>query len=692
MNLWSFFRMIGAGLCLLSVFVATLAALAHEDPNAAVPSVQALRVDAPLNVDGVLDEPFWAEAEVATDLIDDRSQQLQSLPTYIRIAYTQTHLYIAVECIDDNIAELRASERREDRSFVGDDWVEIHLDPTHTHRQKYAFFSNPLGTKADANEGPSGRFNYGWSAEWDCAATIKEDRWVFEMRIPFGIMNYYREDAQTWGFNVTRAIRRLDSTAFWSFNATETYKPRNFGHITGLDLADTHFDRNVEITPYVSTQVDVNDGTDATFQTGLDTSFRISSAITSSWTLNPDFGQVEADDDTIELRDTERFLSEKRLFFREGEEMMQMSNRLYYSRRFTDIQAGGKVSGQFNGNNFVAQDIYGDIHHKNNSYSGNTGVFRYLQNIGEKSTLGYYLADSELDEGHSRVLGMDGRFYITDDWKYRFQGAVADDQLRDQNGFMTKDRMDFLGHTTLEYERYPWEIDVNYEAITEGFDPVLGYIPRQNIFGPSFEIAYGYDSDTEWYRRLFFRFYTRLYENDNEETVLRDYHFDARVVLRNDLGLVLGHDDDYHAPYHNQRTVAGFTINESDYWRSLDFRWGVGEFEQVDYNEFSVGKQIKPIDRWPIRYDLVVRFEEESATQRKDTKWLNRIVFDYYFTDTMWLKTSLQQRKDSIHNVSVIYGWEFIHNAHWYMVFNSVDQGMTVETTNSIFSKIVYTF
>jgi len=121
--------------------------IAHDDPNAPVPALRALKVDSPLTVDGVLDEPFWQEADVATNFTDVRSGQPADQQTKVRIAYARAHLYIAVECLDDRMAELHATERRKDRFFQGDDWVEIHLDPAHTHNSKYAFFSNPLGTK-----------------------------------------------------------------------------------------------------------------------------------------------------------------------------------------------------------------------------------------------------------------------------------------------------------------------------------------------------------------------------------------------------------------------------------------------------------------------------------------------------------------------------------------------------------------
>jgi hypothetical protein len=663
-------------------------AVGHEKSGATVPSARALKVDAPLVVDGILDEAFWKEAPVATGLIDQRTQQPAEQQTLVRIAYSRTHLYVAVECLDDDMEEIHASERREDRVFTGDDWVEIHFDPPHTHRSKYAFFSNPLGTRADANEGPSGVFNYGWSAEWELEAKVLEDRWVFEMKIPFSVMNYQRKDGQVWGLNVTRCLRRTDTTSFWSFNPTEYYKPRHFGHLTGLDLADTVFKRLWEFTPYVSTRTDFDGDTDTFFQTGLDVSFRLAPSITTAWTLNPDFGQVESDDDTIELRDTERFLPEKRLFFREGDELMRMSHRLYYSRRFTDITAGAKASGNWNGYNFTFLNMLGEMVH-DGTYEGNSSVFRLLQNVKERSSLVYYVADSEFTGGHSRVVSADGYLFLTDAWRYSFQLSGADERLSDGSGNVTKNRFDFLGDFSLIYSTYPWEFNLGYRAISEGFNPMLGYIPRRNIFGPAFLARYGHDSRSRWYKRLFVSYSLQYYDNEAGATALRDHSVNASVIFPKDFGFWAARNEDYHAPFHNSRTSIGLQLFVSDYWKSWEASWGGGRFETTDYHELRLAKPFKPFERLPIRYEFTIRFEDKPLLG-SELVWLNRIVFDYYFTDEMWLKTSLQHRGHGIRNLSVIYGWKVRRNTNWYVVFNDVDH--EDEAGRSLFTKVTHTF
>ncbi|HYG36089.1 MAG TPA: DUF5916 domain-containing protein [Clostridia bacterium] len=678
------------GWLLVLVLLGTSAASAEQTNH--VPSFYAVKTDEPITVDGVLDEPFWAKCPVATGLIDTRTQKQAEQQTTIRVAYTRTHLYIAVECFDDKISEIRASERRKDRVFTADDWVEIHFDPGHSHRGKYAFFTNPLGTRAEANEGPSGVFNYGWTVEWECEARIETNRWCFEMKIPFGAMNYVRQDAQTWGFNVTRSLRRTDTLSFWSYSATDTYKPRHFGHLEGFELADTQFSRQWEFTPYVSGRYDFGDGnSDSVFNAGGDLSFRLTPAITTALTLNPDYGQVEADDATIELRDTERLLPEKRLFFREGEELIRMPHRLYYSRRFTDIDAGAKISGAQQNYSFIFQDLYGATEHQDFHGKGNSALMRVYQYLHDRSYLGYYLADSELEEGYSRVAGADGYFFINDDWRTTVQAAGMSQDLDDPSDTFPRNGSDYLGHTALTYAHYPWEFTCGLKAISRGFKPLLSYVPRQDIFGPNFDAFYYHKSDKSWYKELSGGYEFDYYWNDTRTLSIHDHNVYGRVVFPNDFGLRSSYGHEYHAPYQNWRASGGFDLFASDFWKSLSFTYANGKFEDVNYDELILSKPFKPWNRLPIRFESFLRFEDLPDGSH-DTKWLTRVVFDLYITDYMWIKSSIQPQNDNVHNVSVIYGWEFLPRKNFYLVFNSVNDGEETGTMNSIFSKVAWTF
>ena len=679
------------GVSIITLLAIQRLCIAHDDPNTSVPGLRALKVDSLLVVDGVLDEPFWQETDVATGFIDVRSGEPAAQQTKVRMAYTRSHLYIAVECFDDQMDKVHATEMREDRFFQGDDWVEVHLDPMHGHNSKYAFFSNPLGTRVDGSEGPGGSWSTSWSADWDLAAKIYDDRWVFEMSIPLGVLNYQRADGQTWGLNFTRRLVSADVTSFWSYTETDYFKPQHFGHLMGLDLADSVFDRNLEVTPYVASHVDFNGDTKTGFETGGDVSFRLTPSVITAWTVNPDFAQVEADADTIELRDTERFLPEKRLFFREGEQLFRPGNEmLYYSRRFTDIEAGARVTGDMRKYKFALIDVQGDTVH-DDRYSGNSTVFRGIRTVGEKSTMGLHLSNSQFEEGYSRILGTDATLYLNDDWRFGYSVAGADDRLAGEDGQIVKDRADFYGYSSVTYEEYPWQVGVGYRGISEGFDPVLGFIPRRDIFGPSFRSTYYLRSSEKWYKGLFAHFETQYYEDGDHDTSLRDYSAATGVTLKNDLGFEVGYDHDYHRPFQNRRTSFNTIINQSDYWRSMSVGYAVGVFEETEYDELTFGKRLKFIERWPIRYDFVIRFEDQPDGA-KDTIWLNRVVFDYFFNDVMWIKSSIQHRSTELHNISVIYGWEFRKDAHVYVVYNNVRNEDGPESGQSVFLKLAYTF
>ena len=653
-----------------------------------MPALSVLHVDAELTVDGLLDEAFWQACEVGTGLVDARTHQPAVEQTLIRLAMTREFLYIGVECLDSNMAEIHATEQRQDRPFIGDDWVEIHLDPPHNHRGKYAFFTNPLGTRADASEGPSGQFNYGWSADWDCAAKTLADRWTFEMRIPLKVLNFFRRDGQRWGFNVTRLQRRTDVTSFWSFSATDTYKPRHFGHLTGVNLAGAPFDRNWEFTPYVSVLAAFDGQTKVEPSVGLDVGTRLTPAITAALTLNPDYGQIEADADTIELRDTERFLPEKRLFFREGEDLVKMPHQLYYSRRFTDIDAGLKSSGLLPNGSFLFQNLQSRVAH-DGGFHGNSTVLYLTQHLRERSYLGYYGACSALKEGHSAVGSVDGSIFFNDDWRVRFQTAVADEDLAPANG-SPRDGTDFLGSAAIVYNRYPWSWELAYLAITETFNPLLGYIPRRDLFGPVFEVDYYQTAGKGWYKEVRVGYDFQYALDHAGERSLHDHAGYLRTVFRNDLAVGVRHSQQYHRPHHNHRTAFGLDLWASDYYKAVNLDYALGEFEQTRYHEVALAKRLKFWERLPISEELTVRFEDQPDGSR-DTVWLNRVVFDLFLRANMWIKGSIQMRAQELHNYSLIYGWEFRRRAWFYAAYNDVEND-TEDSGESLFAKITYTF
>jgi hypothetical protein len=300
----------------------------------------AVRTDTPPVIDGKLDEECWSQANVATDFTDYRIEQPAKEQTFVRVLYDDENIYIAFECVEPDPNSIVGVERKYDQSLHEEDSVTARLDTFHDHRCAYIFAVNTLGTRFDAR---MGLFDYyeddTWGCDWSAACTVERDRWFAEMAIPIGNMLFDRKDAATWGLNFYRREKGIQERSYWCYRNSRARYPNEFGHLTNLDLAKVKVNRKPAYETYLSATSDLNNNSNK-LSTGLDMSMRLNSELTSAFTIFPDFGQVEADPDTIELRDTERFLRERRPFFREGNELFDSPLNIYYSRRFMDIDAG----------------------------------------------------------------------------------------------------------------------------------------------------------------------------------------------------------------------------------------------------------------------------------------------------------------------------------------------------------------
>jgi len=294
--------------------------------------------------------------------------------------------------------------------------------------------------------------------------------------------------------------------------------------------------------------------------------------------------------------------------------------------------------------------------------------------------------------GHAAAGSVDGYFFLSDAWRISLQTAMADELLSNGSGERVKASQDYLGFGSLIYERYPWHFDAGYTAITEEFNPLLGFIPRRDIFGPSLNGQLYLRSNQAQYKELRLGYGLRYFDDHQGATALRDHDTYGRILMPSDIGLNLSHAIQYRAPYDNQRTAAGMSIFTTDLWRSFAYGWAGGVFEEKDYNEFNLEKPIKFWERLPIRWEFVVRLEEDRWTREEETVWLNRVVFDLFLGKNMWIKGSLQHQDRQKQNISLIYGWEFYRRTWWYLVLNDLRNLNEEEDGTSIFTKLTYTF
>ena len=342
------------------------------------PSLNALRVREAIRVDGVLDERAWSHASAAVDLRqrEPREGEAATERTEVRVLYDDTALYVAVRALDREPAKVIARILQRDRilangldnmaRWTGDDGVAVLLDPFHDHRNAFVFATNPNGAEFDAlitDESPS--YNADWRAVWRVAARRTADGWAAELAIPFRSLRYPTGDGrQPWGFNVERFVRRKSEQALWSgWSRAEGGLNRvsRAGHLLGLARLPRPR-LNLEVKPYGlvgASRERQDDGTvsrDTTASVGGDLKWEVQSGLVLDATVNPDFAQVESDDQIVNLTRFDLFLPEKRDFFLENAGVFEFGTRgffepppflLFFSRQIGIKEDEGEVPVMF---------------------------------------------------------------------------------------------------------------------------------------------------------------------------------------------------------------------------------------------------------------------------------------------------------------------------------------------------------
>jgi len=672
------------GLPIIVFLVGVNTALAARGPAR---SIVAVRTDTAPIIDGKIDDSCWEMANIATDFTDYKTESLAVEQTFVRVLYDDDNLYIAFECLEPQPDRIIAVERKYDQSLYEEDGVEVRFDTFGDHRSAYVFAVNTLGTRYDARTGLfNSRDDDTWGCDWSAACTVAEDRWFAEIAIPIGNIFFEQKDKTTWGVNFRRRERGMQESSYWCYRNSQARNPREFGLLTNLDLAKAKFDRSPSFETYLSGTSDFEQNS-SEMSTGLDISMRLNSNMISAFTINPDFSQVEADPDTIELRDTERFLRERRTFFREGSELFTTPLNIYYSRRLMDIDAGAKVTGQGKTWALGLIDVQGQISRDDELLDGNYHVGRLIHNINEDSHIGGIWANSQRSDGRNFTGGLDSRIFFdsTTSLSAQFLG------LSDSNGIETdgyEDHSAYGLYTALSGGSQPFWWQVDYRDITRGFQPDLGYIPRRNVRGPGSFMQYrAYPEDGPFKSvRAFSEI--DVYENHDRDMTLRDFIEGAGVCFRNEVELWYMRSDRFHAPYQNSYDRIRIEYNEEvDIWDSVSAGVEKGVYEEQPYKEYFIEKPMRISDRMVTTLNGSYRVQEENGDE---DIWLWRSVTQYSFPWNGIVKFTAEQTSEDRHNLTLLFSWPVKKNMDLYVLLN--DYQTDVEDVRVAFVKMVYRF
>ena len=316
------------------------------------PVVVAVRASQHPSIDGRLDEPAWAGAHSVTQFTQTqpRDGAEPSERTEVRVLYDADAIYVGARLYDTHARDIMSRLGRRDAETNSDAFV-VAIDSYHDHRTAFQLQVNAAGVKSDGIASDDLSFaDLSWDPVWDAATQIDSAGWTVELRIPFSQLRFSGSSAQTWGMNFERYLLRTDERMRWAWtpNSEAGYASR-FGHVEGLrDVGGTRLGR-LELMPYAVQQQDNESGIDVVnpfhlgrrYRTtvGADFKYGVSAGLTLTGTLNPDFGQVEADPAEVNLTVFETYFQERRPFFVEGANLFSFPSavfaapQLFYSRR-----------------------------------------------------------------------------------------------------------------------------------------------------------------------------------------------------------------------------------------------------------------------------------------------------------------------------------------------------------------------
>ena len=298
-------------------------------------------------IDGVLSDFVWKSVDWGSDFIEVNPDENTnpSVKTKFKILYDQKYLYVALKAFDPQPSTITSRLSRRD-GFAGDR-INILIDSYHDLRTAFLFTVTAAGVRGDEIITDNGQnFDDSWNPIWSTKALIDDEGWSAEMKIPISQLRFNSDSVQVWGLNVTRNYFKKNELSAWDrIPVGSAGWVSEAGELHGLQNINPQ--KQIEIQPFTISKLDQYEaesgnpyleGNDFSFNAGLDAKFGITNDLTLDVTINPDFGQVEADPAAIALDGFEVFNREQRPFFVENKNIFNYQfsgnrNNLFFSRR-----------------------------------------------------------------------------------------------------------------------------------------------------------------------------------------------------------------------------------------------------------------------------------------------------------------------------------------------------------------------
>lgn len=470
------------------------------------------KAGSPIIIDGVMDESTWQDAEVATDFysITPMDTSFATVRTDVRMTYDDHNLYLIATCFHALPGPYYVESLRRDFNFGKNDNFLLFMDPFDDQTNGFSFGTNAAGAQWDGIMFEGGQVDLSWDNKWTSTVKNYEDRYVFEMAVPFKSIRY-KNGITNWGINFSRMDLKTTEKSGWA------PVPRQFPSAslayTGIlvwDQPPPAAGANVSVIPYTLGRVTRNfeNGTSSDFggDVGADAKIALSSSLNLDLTVNPDFSQVDVDRQVTNLDRFELFFPERRQFFLENGDLFAnfgYSNiRPFFSRRIglgVPILFGARLSGKLDRNWRIGlMDMQTESVEAAGLPAQNFAVVALQRRVFARSNIGLLISNKEsINYNPSPTSDLPVYSQYNRNIGLEYNLASSNNLWTGKALFMKSfspevTGKDFVQAANLRYASRNWNISWQHEYVGGNFNAEAGYVPRKDYIKITPQVAYNF--------------------------------------------------------------------------------------------------------------------------------------------------------------------------------------------------------
>lgn len=558
-------------------------------------AVHTVRFASSPTIDGKLDEPVWQQSAVLENFYQTQpgDNVTPSYPTVAMLGYDDKRLYVGVRAANDP-KKIRATVAKRDE-VTNDDYVAIYLDTFNDRRTAYVLMFNPFGIQQDGIFTEGREIDYSVDVVMQSKGVLGDDGYTLEIALPFNSLKYTAGRGKVWGIHILRQIKSIDEENSWmplrrdregtnktGFKETRARFLAQAGRLTGFENIAT--ERTLEVIPTFAisetgkrvraSSIETNPNLidpgrwlnqSAKPEPGFSAKIRVTPGVSLDAAVNPDFGEVEADQPQITANQRfPLFFEEKRPFFLEGIDLFRTPIQAVHTRTIIDPDAAMKLSGKRGRTNFglmlASDNAPGNFSEEERSdpvlrpsiekflgKNARSGVLRIKRDVGNQSSIGMIATSYDFVEKHNHLAGIDGRLSINSNTFFNFQllGATSQrffyDPKSDQNTYRTGNGLGYFAE--LKKTGRHLSLQLAGEGYAPDYRADLGYtqrtdLNRWSVFARynsepnpnsqfiSWSVLYTFFMQYDWSgQKQYWYHYPRLFLNFKKQTFINFYFY-----------------------------------------------------------------------------------------------------------------------------------------------------------------------